>query len=427
MSISQEREAPPRFRRRRDGKLIAGVASGLADHLRLDPLHVRIAFALLTGLGGIGPVLYGAYWIFVPQEGPVDREVPAGLAAASRRGLRLLPRRGDDEQFGQLLALVMVGLGAVLLLQKTDLGVSPVFLWPALAVAAGLAVLWRQADEADAVRAAGSAPGEPAEASGRLIKRRTFAIARFAAGVVLVGLGVASFLAFNGGLAAVGQGLVGGAVVLGGAALIVGPWLLRTWRSLADERQERIRSQMHADLAAHLHDSVLQTLALIQRQAHDPREVVRLARGQERDLRAFLYADAAAPGAPEAAETLAAALRRVAAEVEDDHRVPVEVVTVGDIGLDDGGLALIASAREAMVNAARHSGADLVDVFAEVDGTAVTAYVRDRGRGFDLDGVPEDRAGVRHSIVGRMERHGGRASVKTSPGEGTEVRLQTGA
>ncbi len=183
---------------------------------------------------------------------------------------------------------------------------------------------------------------------------------------------------------------------------------------------------MHADLAAHLHDSVLQTLALIQRQAHDPREVVRLARGQERDLRAFLYADAGDPAAPAGPEMLAAALRRVAAEVEDDHGVPVEVVTVGDTELDDGGLALLASAREAMVNAARHSGADLVDVYAEVDGSAVTAYVRDRGRGFDLDGVPEDRAGVRHSIVGRMERHGGRASVRTEPGAGTEVRLQTG-
>jgi signal transduction histidine kinase len=212
--------------------------------------------------------------------------------------------------------------------------------------------------------------------------------------------------------------------VAGGVALIGGPWLLRTWRSLAEERQERIRSQMRADMAAHLHDSVLQTLALIQRQAHDPREVVRLARGQERDLRAFLYRDDPAHRAPD--ETFAAALRRIAGEVEDDHGVPVEVVTVGDRGLDDGTRALLASAREAMANAARHSGAALVDVYAEVDGGAVTAYVRDRGKGFDLGGVPEDRAGVRHSIVGRMERHGGRATVRTAPGEGTEIRLQTG-
>jgi signal transduction histidine kinase/phage shock protein PspC (stress-responsive transcriptional regulator) len=425
-----EADAParPRFVRRRDGKLLGGVASGLADHLGLNPLHVRAAFALLTGLGGIGPLLYGGYWVVVPQAPPAGSDAPAGLAAAGRRGSRLLPgRAGGDDSYGQLIALGMVGLGFVLLLQHTDLGIPPVLLWPALAVAAGLAVLWHQADEADLARAAGGAPGGadgPALDARADRRRRTFAVARFAGGVVLVGLGVASFLAFSGGLAAAGQGLAGGAVVAGGAALIAGPWLLRTWRSLAEERRERIRSQMHADMAAHLHDSVLQTLALIQRQASDPREVVRLARGQERDLRAFLYRDAHAPGAaPD--ETFAVALRRVAGEVEDDHGVPVEVVTVGDLPLGDGTRALLASAREAMANAARHSGATLVDVYAEVDGSAVTAYVRDRGRGFDLDAVPEDRAGVRHSIVGRMERHGGRAVVRTAPGEGTEIRLQT--
>lgn len=76
-----------------------------------------------------------------------------------------------------------------------------------------------------------------------------------------------------------------------------------------------------------------------------------------------------------------------------------------------------------MANAARHSGAALVDVYAEVDGGAVAVSIRDRGRGFDPSGVPEDRAGVRHSIVGRMERHGGRAEGRSAPGEGTEIRL----
>jgi signal transduction histidine kinase len=158
---------------------------------------------------------------------------------------------------------------------------------------------------------------------------------------------------------------------------------------------------------------------LIQKQAGDPREVIRLARSQERDLRGFLYGEAAP-----AEESLAAALRRVGAEVEDDHRVPVEVVTVGDAPLDDRMRALLAAAREAMVNAARHAGADAVDVFAETDPATVTVFVRDRGKGFDLTTVPDDRMGLRHSIVGRMERHGGRATVRTAPGEGTEVRLE---
>jgi signal transduction histidine kinase len=377
-----------------------------------------VAFALLAALNGFGLLLYGAYWIVVPQELP--GETPPGIAAASRRGLRQRAgRRAED--MGQLVALLVMGVGLVLLLQTTSFGVDPSLLWPALVVAAGLALLWRQADESDRELAWG-VPRGPWQALFTGESRRV-TVLRLIGGVVLVGLGLASFLAVSGGLRleALGQGLFGGAVVLLGAVLIIGPWLLRTWRSLADERRQRIRTQAHADLAAHLHDSVLQTLALIQKQAQDPREVVRLARSQERDLRGFLYGDVAP-----ADESLAAALRRLAADVEDDHRVPVEVVTVGDGPLDDGVRALLAAAREAMVNAARHAGAHTVDVYAEVDPAAVTVFVRDRGQGFDLSEVPDDRMGVRHSIVGRMERHGGRATVRTTPGEGTEVRLQMG-
>lgn len=415
------------MRRRREGRLVAGVAGGLADHLGLDPVYVRVAFAVLTGFGFFGPILYAGYWIAVPQEGSPDRDAPAGLAAAARRGLRLLPDGDRGEPVGQLFALLSVALGLVLLLAQTGLGVPGAVLWPALAVAAGLGVLWRQADEAELAR--GRAGADGAAGAGR--SRRLLAVARFAGGALLVALGLASFVFFSGGAAA-GRGLLAGAVVVGGAALIAGPWLLRVWRSLAEERAGRIRSQAHADLAAHLHDSVLQTLALIQRQAGDPREVVRLARSQERDLRVFLYGDPGAAGTTgsDGAEadgaTLAVGLRRVAAQVEEAHRVPVEVVTVGDMPLDGAGRALLAAAREAMVNAARHSGAPVVDVYAEVDGAAVTAYVRDRGRGFDPDAVPEDRAGIRHSITGRLARAGGRAVLRARPGEGTEVELRVG-
>jgi signal transduction histidine kinase/phage shock protein PspC (stress-responsive transcriptional regulator) len=437
----------PRYRRRREDRLVAGVASGLADHLGLDPLKVRIAFAVLAGFGGFGVLLYGGYWLFVPQAGAVDTEAPAGLRAASRLGLRSVPARVFDEQQPiQLVALLALALGAVLLGQRTGLGVPGFLLWPALAVGAGLAVLWRQADEADAARAdaaragaagadaadgsraggadAAVAEGDPAGAGstyGLTRARRVFGAARFAGGVTLVALGLASFLFFSSDAASAARGLSGGAIVVVGAALIAGPWLLRIWQSLSDERAERIRSQAHADLAAHLHDSVLQTLALIQRQAHDPRAVIRLARGQERDLRTFLYAEASLP---DGAASVAAALREVAGEVEESAGVPVEVVTVGDGPVDEARGALVAAAREAILNAAKHAGTARIDVYAEVDATGVSVFVRDRGVGFDPAGVSDDRAGIRNSIVGRMARHGGRAEIRSAPGTGTEVELR---
>jgi signal transduction histidine kinase len=210
------------------------------------------------------------------------------------------------------------------------------------------------------------------------------------------------------------------AAVLGvaGLVLIVWPWVYRLTSDLGEERRARIRSEERADVAAHLHDSVLQTLALIQKQAHDPRMVATLARAQERDLRSWLYDD---PG--RTPDTLSAALRAAAADVEDAHGVPVAVVTVGDRRLDADVEALSRAAREAMVNAAKHSGADKVDVFAEATPESVEVFVRDRGRGFDPSQVPLDRYGVRRSIIDRMRRHSGEADVRSVHGEGTEVRL----
>jgi signal transduction histidine kinase len=275
--------------------------------------------------------------------------------------------------------------------------------------------LGRQADEADLAPAVAGSPDGPNRA------RQVFGAARFIAGAALVGLGLASFLLFSPDAASAARGLSGGAVVVAGAALIAAPWLLRVWHSLSAERAERIRSQAHADLAAHLHDSVLQTLALIQRQAHDPRAVISLARGQERDLRAFLYAEQTPP---DGAESMAVALRRACAEVEESTGVPVELVTVGDAPLDEARGALVAAAREAMVNAAKHARTPRVDVYAEVDAGGVSVFVRDRGVGFDPADVPDDRAGIRNSIVGRMVRHSGRAEIRSSPDAGTEVELR---
>jgi signal transduction histidine kinase len=193
---------------------------------------------------------------------------------------------------------------------------------------------------------------------------------------------------------------------------------VRLFRSLTEERAERIRSQERAEVAAHLHDSVLQTLALVQR-SDDPQQVAALARRQERELRAWL----AGRPAPGQARTLEAALEAAAVEVEDNHGVPVEVVVVGDRDLDPAVEAVVAAAREAITNAAKFAGGSTVDVYAEATPARLQVFVRDRGPGFDPDAVPGDRRGVRESIVGRMERHGGRARITSAAGSGTEVEL----
>jgi signal transduction histidine kinase/phage shock protein PspC (stress-responsive transcriptional regulator) len=414
---------PPRFRRRSDGRLIAGVASGLADHLGVEVVPVRIAFALLAGLSGFGVFVYLALWVFTTTEESVAAEqagdtTPAGLAAASRAGMRPgRSRRSRTGDLGQLVALAVLGIGVALLVQNTPFGISAAVFFPLLLAGLGLALIWRTADETERRRMASLSPRAPWVAgiagSGSVV-----GWIRVVVGVLVVGAGLVAFLAGQGQLSATLNGLLGVLVVVAGLALILGPWLWRLWRELQSERHQRIISQERADMAAHLHDSVLQTLALIQKQAGDAKAVVALARRQERDLRTWLY------GETKSQETsLAAALASAAAEVEDAFGVPVEVVTVGDADLDEHSQALVAAAREAVVNAAKHSGAAKVDLFVEATPDDVEVFVRDRGTGFDPADVPEDRLGLRRSVRDRMERHGGTADVRSSPGEGTEVRL----
>ena len=424
MQGAGEPGTPPRFVRRSDGRLIGGVASGLSVHLGVDLLAVRVAFALLAALGGFGVVLYLGLWIFTPLDQTVaqqaEEQAPAGIAAATRSGKRRrrlrAPRKGD---LGQLAALLLLGAGLTLLVQQTPLGVSPTVFVPLLLAGLGVALIWRTADEQERRRMSVLSPRAPWLAP-LVGKGGAVAVFRLAAGAAVIVAGVVAFLVGQGQLEATLDSMLGVGAVVVGLALILGPWLWRLWRDLETERRERIVSQERADVAAHLHDSVLQTLALIQKHAHDPREVVRLARGQERDLRGWLYDDLADDEA-----SFAAALKKSAAEVEDFHGVPVEVVTVGDTGIEERTRAVLKAAREAAVNAAKHSGADKVDIYAEVEGDDVELFVRDRGKGFDLDAVPEDRLGVRRSVVDRMERHGGTAEIRSAPGEGTEVRLST--
>jgi signal transduction histidine kinase len=396
------------------------VAAGLAHHLGLQPLTVRLSFALLAALNGFGLVLYLALWIFTPlDQAEREKDVPAGIAAATRSGKRRRrrgPRKGD---LGQLAALVVLGVGLILLVQQTPLGVSEAVLVPLLLGGLGVALIWRTADQHERVPAADTSPRTPWLAA-LLGKGGVMAVFRIVAGVAVIVAGVVAFLVGQGELQAILDSLLGVTAVIGGLALILGPWLWRLWRDLETERKERIVSQERADVAAHLHDSVLQTLALIQKHAHEPREVVRLARSQERDLRGWLYTDRA-----DDATSFVAALNKAAAEIEDAHGVPVEVVTVGDVEINNHVRALLNAAREAAVNAAKHSGATKVDIFAEVDGSDIELFVRDRGSGFDPDSVPDDRLGVRRSIVDRMERHGGTAQIRSTVGEGTEVRLST--
>jgi signal transduction histidine kinase len=256
------------------------------------------------------------------------------------------------------------------------------------------------------------------------VRSRRVAVLRVVAGVVLVGAGVGGFLAGHRSTAALRQGAAAAAGIVAGCLLVFGPFWLRLVRQLAEERRERVRSDERAGMAAHLHDSVLQTLALIQRRADDPREVTRLARAQERELRAWLI-EGRGPGSVDGdgSAGLAAAVTAVERDVEADHKIAVEAVTVGDCSLDDDLAALVAAGREAAVNAAKWSGAESVSLFAEVEPDAVSLFVRDKGAGFDPDSVDADRRGIAESIRGRMSRHGGTAVIRSQPGGGTEVEL----
>jgi signal transduction histidine kinase len=271
--------------------------------------------------------------------------------------------------------------------------------------AAGGALIWRQAQAAP-------------EARAQRARVPRNALNRAGVGAALVVGGALLFLSLNDSLSAARDVILPVTVILIAVAIILAPWWIRMVRGLTAERAARIRSQERADVAAHLHDSVLQTLALLQKRADDPREVAALARRQERELRAWLN-----DNRPMGTETLAGALEAAAADVENDHHVPIEVVTVGDGPLDERAAALVAATREALVNASKFAGPEPIALYAEVEDGRAEVFVRDRGPGFEPDAVPADRRGVRESIVARMERHGGRATVHSSPGNGTEVEL----
>ncbi|MBJ8347415.1 ATP-binding protein [Antrihabitans sp. YC2-6] len=394
--------APGRLVRRSGGRIVGGVAGGLADHLGIDVLKVRVAFAFLAALAGAGMVAYGLLWIFTP--GGADTGRPTSTERKQAYGFAI------------------IGLGLSAAVSWVFSGTAAQIIVPIIIVAVGAALVWREFD-ADGPRSVFGLPQRPSVLTwARIVGGAT---------LIVVGLGVVVFARVD--LGSLGSSLLAVFVTLIGAGLLTVPLWLRMLRALNAERAARIRNEEREEIASHLHDSVLQTLALIQRQAQSPQEVVRLARSQERELRKWLFS-----GGETAYASLAAAMRTIAGEVEDQHGVKVTPVTVGDLTLAGGsgtdelasGLpkeqftALLGATREALVNAAKHSGADEVDLFAEVEAERVSVFVRDRGSGFDVDAVSSDRQGLARSICGRIERRGGDVKVRSALGKGTEIRIR---
>jgi len=389
--LPAEPQQANRLYRAQHGRVLGGVAGGLADHLGVRRKFVRLAFVALSFSAGLGVLLYGAFWIVLQTRSGDEKE-------------------GSFRSAAQYLIAAVAAAGVLLVNAHT----LPLGWWftPSLLACFGGALLWRQASETDRERwrrlSSSSLAAGAADRIGWL---------RIIAGVTLVLTG-AVFILARAGITAAGAALAAVLVTAGGLALITGPWWLKLVRDLSDERRERIRNEERADIAAHLHDSVLQTLALIQRNAGQPREVARLARRQERELRTKLY------GTGQPTGRFAAALQAAAAEVEDTYAVTVDVVVVGDHALDGRLDALVAASREALVNAAKHAQVTTVSVYAELTDDSASVFVRDRGTGFDPDRISASRQGIRGSIVGRLQRQHGTATIRSAPGQGTEVQLR---
>ena len=369
---------PPRST---DDRVVAGVCAGIARAVALDPLLVRVAVVVLT-VAGPGLPFYVITWLVMPESANAVQGEAAPAPAEVRRGV----------------GLILIVLGAVLALRELGLTPPDAIILPIVLVGFGVGlVLWQLQPRLDVGR---------------------WDAVRIGGGVIVVGAGVAAFVAGNLSLGAVRDSVVATGLVVVGLGLILGPWIVVLVRDRTEERRRRVAADARADMAAHLHDSVLQTFALMQR-TDDPHEMASLARQQERELRRWLYADRDDPDAA----TLRTAISQMTGLVEDRHDVNVETVIVGDAALGPALEALVAATGEAATNAAKWSGCPSVSVFVEVDEDRVHAYVRDKGAGFAIEEIGADRLGVRESIQGRMERVGGTSDIATAPGEGTEVHL----
>jgi signal transduction histidine kinase len=393
------------LRRSTEDRLAGGVAAGLAARTGFDVTVVRIVIVVGTVLsGGFIALLYLLAWLLLPAAGAESNI--ASKAIADKRGIALAVGLAS-------LLIVVLPLAALI-----HIGWLESYAWSVLIGSAGLVLIWRNApeDELTVIRRL----TEPLLGLTTGHRKRGLVL-RILIALILLGAGLGTLQHAHESVKFL-QPLVGVLLVISSIAVVLGPWWLRIARDLVVERAARIRAEERADMASRVHDSVLQTLALIQRRADQPQQVIQLARAQERELRSWLF-DGRAPGSIDAETTFAGGVRLIQQEVEAQHGIAVEAVTVGDCPLDDDLAALLAAAKEATVNAAKWSGAKVVSLFAEVEPGEVSMFVRDRGRGFDPETVPGDRKGLAESVHARMTRHGGSAAIRSTPGEGTEVSL----
>ena len=373
------------FSRRKTDRVVAGVAGGVADTLGVSDTYVRAAFLTLLAVWGLGALIYGGLFL-VAYDKVEDRQV-------------------EPVEASRAIGLGLAFVGLIVLLGIAGWWPNSAIVLTAGALAFGTAALTDK-----------SRPGPLAalmdpnvDRPGRL---------RLVIGALLLIGGLAMFTASVGPVFELGAVFL--AVLLTGLGILIafGPWVRRLVADLNAERSERIRQEERAEMAAHLHDSVLQTLALIQR-TDDPSRMAILARQQETELRDWLFGTAPLDGI----DQVSTALKAAAARVEQDHQVPVDVVTVGDHVLGEHSIALVGAAAEAMVNSAKHSGADRVSLYFEADGAEMSVFVTDHGNGFDPEGVPDDRRGISQSIRSRVEKAGGTVEINSEVGEGTEVVL----
>lgn len=374
------------FKRRETDRIIAGVAGGLADSLRVGDAYVRAAFLTLLSIWGIGGLLYLAMWLIAFDKIEDEEVVPVSSS--------------------QALGLATAFAGVLFLLGAFGWWPNPILVVTAAALSFGTAAL------TDSSRPAPLAGLFDPNVEKPSRMRILIGVVLLIGGLSLLNIRVGGLFEFSTVFLAVGlTGL--------GVAVAFGPWVRRLVGDLATERNERIRQEERAEVAAHLHDSVLQTLALIQR-SDDPSRMAMLARHQETELRDWLHGTAPLDGI----DLVSTALKGAAARVEEDHQVPIDVVTVGDHAVDEHTKALVGAASEAMVNAAKHSGADRMSLFFETNEDEMSVFVTDQGIGFDPSAVDTDRRGIANSIRSRVEKAGGTVEIASEAGEGTEVVLR---
>ena len=384
-----------RLTRSTDDRMVAGLAGGIAARLGVPTVFVRAAFLALALAGGVGLLCYLVGWVITPDEQQYGS----------------LMRPDEPATTTQRLGLLLGFLAVLVALDGIGLWFGPI-VWPSVLFLFGAALVWDRSSTESRERMARFA--RPTE--GGHVRSRV----QIFVGAALMVVGVVVVLASLRSFQSMGPVAIAVLLTAAGFMMLFGPWVWGLFEDLSDERTARIRSEERGQMAVHLHDSVLQTLAMIQR-TDDPQRMITLARAQERDLRAWLFD----PGDRSVEGTVGEAIATAAAKVEAAFDIPIEVVVVGDRELDDEARPLIAAASEAMANAAKHSGARTVAVYIECSNSLVEGWITDQGSGFDLDAVSPDRKGISESIVARMARSGGEATVISRKGEGTEVHLRS--